>query len=221
MEEGIYLFFDNEITEEEASSIPFEVIDLPRFEEEFKNEYTRFKNEQANCDVDKQHAELRPLSERKFIEHCDKAKSALFIYIRSLSELELVLPEDAETVDITRDIISREGLLFVAEMIGDVNCFWTGASIRRWFKARFPIKPKQPSYAKPATVIDLLYEFLESVSHSRDNLLTLRETLLVLSTEDRSFVEDILSGRNPKDSPKTRDSSTRILHALKDRTLKS
>src|SRR5262249_15446861 len=140
---------------------------------------------------------------------------------RSLTELELALPEDAEMIDITRDIISREGLLFVAEMIGDVNLFWTGASIRRWFKARFPVKPRQPRYAKPPTVIDLLYEFLESIPHSRDNLLILRETLLVLSAEDRTFVEDMLSGKNPKDSAKARDSSARILHALKDRKLKS
>jgi hypothetical protein len=220
MEEGIYLFFDNEITEEE-SSIPFEVIDLPSFEKEFKNEYTRFKNEHANYGVDEQDADLRPLSERKFIEYCDKAKSVLFIYIRSLTELELVLPEDAEMTDITRDIISREGLLFVAEMIGDVNFFWTGASIRRWFRTRFPVKPKEPRYAKPPTVIDLLYEFLESVANSRDNLLALKETLLILSAEDRLFVEDILKGKNPKNSKKAQDTSARILHALKDRMLKS
>lgn len=207
VDEGVYLFFDNEMAAQGEFAADL-AVDLS-IVLDFESGYT-------NLGVHS-HAELKPLSERKFIEFCGKAKSVLYTYVRSLIDLELDL-DDAEIVDRFREIICNEGLLFVAE-IGDANFFWTGASVKRWFKARLPLKPKEMTYAKPPTVIDLLYEFLESVSHSRDNLLTLKETLLVLSDDDRSFVEDILSGKNPKNSAKARDASARILHALKDRML--
>jgi hypothetical protein len=85
-------------------------------------------------------------------------------------------------------------------------------------KVRFPAKPPETiRYAKLPTVLDLLYEFLESVSCCHDNLLALKETLSVLSKEDRLFVEGILSGNNRKNSERTQEISARILHALLDR----
>jgi hypothetical protein len=99
----------------------------------------------------------------------------------------------------------------------DASFFWTGASIRRWFKARFPLKPKERKYAKPPSFLDLLYEFLENVPHSQDKLLILKETLLALPEDDRLFVEDILGGKNPKNSNKIQETSARILRVLMDR----
>lgn len=212
IDEGVYLFFDNEKAAQ--VSAPFAVIDLSnRFVRDFKNQYARCGVH--SLDNGEQESELKQLSEHKFIEYCGKAKLVLFTCIRSLIDLELGLAESVEMVDRVREIISKDGLLFVAE-VWDSTFFWTGASIRRWFETRFPLNPKKVKYAKPPTVIDLLYEFLESVPNSRDNRLTLKETLLVLSTEDRSFVEDILRGRNSKNSKKTQDASARILHALRD-----
>jgi hypothetical protein len=209
VDEGIYLFFDDEMAAREDFPTPLVDIHLSnKFLREFNKQY-------MGCGEVSLDDELRPLSERKFIEYCGKAKLVLFTCTRTLTELKFSLAGRGELVEELREIISRESLLFVAE-IWDANCFWTGASVKRWFGARFPLKPKEVKYAKPATVMDLLYEFLESVPDSGDNLLTLKKTLLVLSAEDRSFVEDILRGKNPKNSAKAQDTSARILRALKD-----
>jgi hypothetical protein len=58
---------------------------------------------------------------------------------------------------------------------------------------------------------------VESVSHSQENLFTLKETLLVLPEKDRLFVEDILDGKNPNNSKESQETSARILRALMDR----
>jgi hypothetical protein len=107
--------------------------------------------------------------------------------------------------------------MFVAE-IWDASLFWTGASIQRWFKSRFPLNPKATKYGKPPSVLDLLYEFLESISHSQDNLIMLKETLPVLDADDQLFIAHILSGKNPKNSKRTQETSARILRALMGRT---
>jgi hypothetical protein len=210
VDEGIYLFFDNEMAAQGTFFLE-EIFLSDKFAQEFRKQYMRCGEADA---LDEQAPELRPLGERKFMEYCGKSKLALFTCTRTLLDLELGLAGDEELVDGFRGIISKESFLFVAE-IWDANYFWTGTSIKRWFRARFPLKPKQVKYAKPATVMDLLYEFLESVPGSGDNLLTLKKTLLVLSAEDRSFVEDILRGKNPRNSAKAQDTSARILRALK------
>jgi hypothetical protein len=214
IDEGIYLFFDNETAAQGEFPAPLETIDLSNvFVQDLKNKYMLYGS--TFSENDRQDSELRPLSERKFTEYCGKTRLVLFTCIKSITDLELALLECDEMVGRFREIFSKQSLLFVAEN-WDATFFWTAASIRRWFRTRFPAKPKEVKYAKPPTVTDLLYEFLESVPRSRDNLLTLKETLLVLSAEDRSFVEDILRGKNPKTSAKAQDASARILRALKD-----
>lgn len=213
IQEGIYLFFESEITDKDD---PFHCADLSdRFLREIKRIFMMDAFDQA--EVDELAAELRPLNERKFNQCCKQIKAVSFIPIRSFFELESALGQSPEIADDLRDAIFNNGLLFALEN-WDVSCFWTGGSVKRWFKARFPAKPPEKiKYAKPPTVLDLLYEFLESVSRCHDNLLALKETLSVLSKEDRLFVEGILSGNNPKNSEKTQEISARILHALLDR----
>jgi hypothetical protein len=211
IDEGIYLFFDNEI----ERAPPFAAMNFSEiFREDIKRRFMRFDFEPS--DIEEDQAELKPLSEQDFNKYCRMTRTVIFVCIKSLRELEFALAECAELTDKSRAIISNKGLLFAAE-IWDASCFWTGASIRRWFKARFPLKPKEVKYSKPPSVLDLLYEFLESVPHSQDNRLILKETLLKLPEDDRVFVKNILSGKNPKNSKETQETSARILRALMDR----
>jgi hypothetical protein len=134
--------------------------------------------------------------------HCGKTRLVLFTCIKSMTDLELVLLECDEMVGRFREIFSKQ--VYCSWPRIGMQLFWTAASIRRWFRTRVRPKPKEVKYAKRPTVTDLLYEFLESVPRCRDNLLTLKETLLVLSAKDRSFVEDILRGKNPKNLESSR-----------------
>jgi hypothetical protein len=213
IDEGIYLFFDNEI----ERTPPFAAMNFSeKFRQDIKIRYMRFDFDPSYIEEDK--AELKPLIEQNFNKYCRKTKSVIFACINSLRELEFALAECAELTDKTREIISNKGLLFAAE-IWDESYFWTGASIRRWFQVRFPLQPKEIKYAKPPSILDLLYEFLESVPNSQDNRLILKETLLKLPQEDRVFVKNILSGNNPKNSKETQETSARILRALVDRKI--
>jgi hypothetical protein len=215
IDEGIYLFFDKEIPARSEVLPTFLVINFSNsFRQDIRNHYMRFEFDSSDKD---QRAELQAVSGRKFTEYCRKTRTILFVCTKSLVELEFALAESVQTADRFREIISNTGFMFVAE-IWDASFFWTGASIQRWFRSRFPLKPKTTKYAKPPSVLDLLYEFLESVSHSQDNLVTLKETLPVLDKEDQLFIENILSGKNPRDSKPTQDTSARILRTLLGRT---
>jgi hypothetical protein len=214
IDEGIYLFFDKEIPAQRELLPNFLVINFSNsFRQHIQNHYMRFELDSSDED---QRAELKAVSERKFNEYCRNTRTVLFVCTKSLVELESALAESVKTVDRFREIISNDGFMFVAE-IWDASFFWTGASILRWFRTRFPLKAKATKYAKPPSVLDLLYEFLESVSHSQDNLITLKEKLPVLDNEEQLFIENILSGKNPTDSKRTQDTSARILRTLLDR----
>ena len=216
IDEGIYFFFDKEIATQQAFSPYFGVVKFSNeFLQDIKTHFMRFEVDAGGDEG--QRAELRAVGNRKFLEYCGRTRTVLFVCTKSLIELEFALRESAKSVDRFRDIISDNGFMFGAE-IWDACFFWTGASIRRWFKSRFPLKPKVKRYAKPPSVLDLLYEFLESVSHSQDNLIILKETIPALENKDQLFIKDILSGKNPKNSKRNRDTSTRILRALMDRT---
>lgn len=215
LDEGIYWFFDKEILAQGDFLPPFSVIDLSNnFQQDIKNHYMKFAFDSGDKE---RHDQLKAVSERKFIEYCRRTRTVLFVCAKSLVELELTLAESTMMVERFREIISTDGFMFGAE-IWDASFFWTGVSIRRWFRSRFPVTPKALKYAKPPSVLDLLYEFLESVSHSQDNLIALKETLPALETKDQLFVEDILSGKNPKNSKHTQEASARILRALMDKT---
>jgi hypothetical protein len=217
IDEGIYLFFNNDIPSQGEWSTAFSVINLStQFRQDINNNFMTFESDWR--DDEEHHAELKPVSERQFIEYCRRIRIVLFVCTKSLVEFEFALAESPEMVDRFRKIISSNGFMFGAE-IWDAGFFWTGASIRRWFKSRFPLKPKRKRYAKPPSVLDLLYEFIESISHSQDNLITMKETLPVLDKKDRLFIESILSGKNPKNSKEAQDKSARILRALMDRTV--
>jgi len=215
IDEGMYLFLDNEISAPGEFLPTFAVIEFSHsFHQDIRNHYMRFESDSNDKD---QGAELKAVNAHRFIEYCRRTKTVLFVCTKSLLELEFALAESAKTVDRFREITSKNGLMFVAQ-IWDASFFWTGASVQRWFRSRFPLKPKATKYAKPPSVLDLLYEFLESISHSHDNLITLKETLPVLDGQDRLFIEAILSGKNPRNSKQTQDTSARILRALKDRS---
>ena len=215
LDEGIYLFFDNEISAQGDCSLPFGVINFSK--KLLRDITTEFTGSEADpIENEGQDGELKPLSERKFDEHCRKTQTVLFVCIKSLTDLEFALVESDQLVDWFRSTISNKGFLFGVE-VWDASFFWTAASIRRWFKTRFPLELKRTRYAKPPSVLDLLYEFLESVSHSQENLFTLKETLLVLPEKDRLFVEDILGGKNPNNSKESQETSARILRALMGR----
>jgi hypothetical protein len=216
IDEGFYLFFDKEIPAQRELLPAFVVINVSNsFRQDIKNYYMRFEFDSSDKG---QHAGLKAVGERKFLEYCRRTRTVLFVCTKSLVELEFALAESVKAVDRFREIISNDGFMFVAE-IWDASFFWTGASIQRWFRSRFPLKPKAPKYANPPSVLDLLYEFLESVSHSQDNLLTLKEALPALDSKDQLFVENILGGKNPSDSKQTQDTSARILRALMERTI--
>ena len=219
VDEGIYLFLDKEIPAEGKCFFPFEVIAPSDKFSQFDKLLQWFKLnfcevERAAREGDEDRPELSPLTKRQFDECSKKIKTILFVPIKSFLEFDFVLSGSVELVDNFRETGFDNGLLFGVEIF-DANCFWTGGSIRRWFNARFPLKPKKIKYAKLPSVLDLLYEFLEETPYSQDNRLALKTTLSALSNEDRSFVEDILSGRNPRNSKKTQETSARILRALK------
>jgi hypothetical protein len=219
VDEGIYLFFEKEISAE-GECVPFWVIapsdkfsQFDKLSQWFKMNFSEI--ECAAPEVDEDRPALRPLTRRQFAKCATKIKTILFVPAGSFLDLEFALTESVELVDAFRTPAFDNGLLFGVETF-DANCFWTGSSIRRWFNTRFPLKPKAIKYAKPPSVLDLLYEFLEEIPNSQDNRLALDKTLSALSKEDRSFVENMLSGRVPKNSKKTQETSARILRALKE-----
>jgi hypothetical protein len=219
-DEGIYLFFDNEISEPngetsagETRCFPFYVIELDN------KKLARLKSDFAQSEPDERERdewqpELVPLKTRQFAKCAGKIRTLLFVPVKALFLLKDALSGEREMIDIFRETLFDNGLLFAAEM-WDVKSFWTGDSMRRWFRIHFPLEPKQKRYAKPPTVLDLLYEFLETSSGSQDDRLALKEALARLASEDRSFVEKLLNGESPKKSKITEEISTRILRALK------
>jgi|SRR5262245_623176 len=215
LEEAIYLFLDHESSAREESACCFAVIDpSSKFLQDIENHFVRFEFDASESD--EIGAVLKPLSRRKLVRSIKKTKTVLLANERSLLELEFALRESNELVDKVREIFCDRGLLFLVEN-WDASYFWTGASVRRWFDARFPREPKKARYAKPPSILDLLYEFLESVPQSPDRLVTLKKAFLLLSAEDRSFVDGLLSGKRPKqDSKEVQETSARILHALKE-----
>jgi len=215
LEEAIYLFLDSEFSAHEECACCFGVIDpSSKFLQDIENHFVRFEFDTGESD--EIGAELKPLSKRKLVQSLKKTKTVLLANEKSLLELEFSLREFDELVGKFREVFCNKGLLFLVEN-WDASYFWTGASIRRWFDARFPREPQKVRYAKPPSILDLLYEFLESVPQSSDRLLTLKKALLHLSGEDRSFIEDLLSGKRPKqDSKEIQETSARILHALKE-----
>jgi hypothetical protein len=215
LEEALYLFLDHGFSAHAESAACFEVIDpSSKFRQDIENHFARFEFDASESD--ETGAELKPLSRRKFLQNTKKTKTVLLTDQRSLLELEFSLRESGELIDQFREVFCNEGLLFLVEN-WDASYFWTGASTRRWFNARFPREAKKARYAKPPSILDLLYEFLESIPQSPDRLLTLKKALLRLSAEDRSFIDGLLSGKRPKQDPKEiQETSARILHAIKD-----
>lgn len=214
LEEAIYLFLDSEFSAREECACCFGVIDpSSKFLQDIENHFVRFEFDASeNNEIG---AELKPLSRRKLVQNIKKTKTVLLANERSLLELEFAL-RDSDEVDKFREVFCNKGLLFLVEN-WDASYFWTGASIRRWFNARFPREPKKARYAKPPSILDLLYEFLESVPQSPDRLVTLKKAFLLLSAEDRSFVDGLLRGKRPEqDSKEIQEISARILHALKE-----
>src|SRR5262245_22715254 len=185
LEEAIYLFLDNEFSAREESVCCFGVVDpSSKFLQDIENHFARFEFDTGESDENG--SELKPLSRRQLVQNIKKTKTVLLTNEKTLLQLEFALRESGELVDKFREVFCHEGLLFLVEN-WDASYFWTGASIRRWFNARFPREPKKVRYAKPPSILDLLYEFLESIPQSPDRLLTLKKVLLLLSAEDRSF----------------------------------
>jgi hypothetical protein len=215
LEEAIYLFLDGEFSAREECACCFAVIDpSSKFLQDIENHFVRFEFDASESD--EIGAVLKPLSRRKLVQNIKKTKTVLLANEKSLLELEFALRDSDELVDKFREVLCNRGLLFLVEN-WDASYFWTGASIGRWFNARFPREPKKARYAKPPSILDLLYEFLESIPQSPDRLVTLKKAFLLLSAEDRSFVHGLLSGKRPKqDSKEIQETSARILHALKD-----
>src|SRR5215510_2824514 len=213
LEEAIYLFLDNEFRIHDESC--FAVIDpSSRFLQDIESHFVQFEFEGGRRD--ETDTELKPLSRRKLLQSIKKTKTVLLANERILSEVEFGLREFDELVDQYREVFCNKGLLFLVEN-WDSSWFWTGASIGRWFNARFPLEPKIVRYAKPPSILDLLYEFLESIPQSPDRLLSLKKALSHLSAEDRSFIDGLLSGKRPKrDSKEIQETSARILYALKE-----
>jgi len=219
VEEAIYLFLDNEFSIHEECC--FAVIDpSSKFLRDIENHFVRFEFDGSGGD--ETGAELKPLSRRKLLQGIKKTKTILRADERTLLELEFALREFDELVDQYREVFCNKGLLFLVES-WHASWFWTGASIGRWFNARFPREPKQKvRYAKPPSILDLLYEFLESIPQSPDRLLALKKALSHLSAEDRSFIDGLLSGKRPKrDSKEIQETSARILYALKEMNVES
>jgi hypothetical protein len=215
LEEAIYLFLENEFSAQEKCACCFGVIDpSSKFLQDIENHFVRFEFDAAESD--EAGAELKPLSKRKLVESIKRTKTVFLANEKTLLELEFALRESDELIDKYREVFCNKGLLFLVEN-WDASYFWSGASIGRWFNARFPRVPKKVRYAKPPSVLDLLYEFLESVPQSPDRLVTLKKAFSRLSAEDRSFLDGLLSGNRPKqDSKELQETSTRILHALKE-----
>jgi len=216
LEEAIYLFLDHEFSAHEECCV--EVIDpSSKFLQDIENYFVRFVLDASESD--EIGAELKPLSKRKLMQNIKKTKTILLVNEKTLLELEFALRASGELVDHFREVFCDSGLLFLVEN-WDAGYFWTGASIRRWFTARFPREPKKIRYAKPPSILDLLYEFLESTPQSPDRLLALKKAFSLLSAEDRAFVEGLLSGKRPKqDSKEIQETSARILHALKEKSI--
>src|SRR5262245_52722375 len=215
LEEAIYLFLDHEFSAHGECACCFGVIDpSSKFLQDIENKFGRFEFDTSeNDEID---AELKPLSRRQLVQSIKKTKTVLLADEKSLLELEFALRESGELVETFREVFCHGGLLFLVEN-WDASQFWTGASIKRWFSARFPRETKKARYAKPPSILDLLYEFLEGLPQSPDGLVTLKKTLLQLSPEDRSFVDSLISGKRPKrDSKEIQETSARILHALKE-----
>jgi hypothetical protein len=214
LEEAIYLFLDQEFSADAECASCFGVINpSSKFLQDIENHFVRFEFDAIESD--ETGAELKPLSRRKLVLNMKKTKTILLVDEKSLLQLEFSLRESSELIDQFREVFCNEGLLFLVES-WDATYFWTGASTKRWFNARFPREAKKTRYAKPPSVLDLLYEYLESVPQSPDGLLTLKKAVLRLSAEDRSFIDDLLSGKRAKqDSKEIQETSARILYALK------
>ena len=213
LDEGLYLFFASEIADQGEFSYPFYTIEYSRrLVQEVENEFAGSRHGGES----EQDEDLKRLGRGQFKQCCGNIKTIGFAPVRTFFDLESALADDAQLTDGFREAVTNKGLLFAFEN-GDAIYFWSGASIKRWFEVRFPREAKKIRYAKPASVLDLLYEFLESVARSPDNFVALKETLTALSQEDRSFVEGILSGKTPKNSKKTQEMSERILRAIKER----
>jgi hypothetical protein len=215
LEEAIYLFLDSGFSADAECASCFAVIDpSSKFLRDIENHFVRFEFDAIESD--EIGAELKPLSRRKLAQDMKKTKTVLLADEKSLLKLEFALRESGELIDQFREVFCNEGLLFLVEN-WDASWFWTGASIRQWFNARFPREAKKTRYAKPPSILDLLYEYLESAPQSPDRLLALKRAFLLLSADDRSFVDDLLSGKKPKrDSKEIQETSARILHALKE-----
>jgi hypothetical protein len=105
IDEGIYLFFDNESCDQGDPSSPFCVIEFSnKFLQDIKRLF--FRSELNHNESDEQEAELQSLSERKFQQYCKRTTSVRFVPVRSFLELELALGESAELVDCFRKVIS-------------------------------------------------------------------------------------------------------------------
>src|SRR3974377_655355 len=129
IDEGIYLFFDKEISAQGEFVPTFGVVEFSNsFRQDIRNHYMRFELDSSDKEQD---AELKAVSARKFIEYCRRTRTVLVVCTRSLVELEFALAESAKTVDRFREMISTNGFMFVAQ-IWDASFFWTGASIQRW-----------------------------------------------------------------------------------------
>ena len=218
LEEAIYLFLDHEFSADGECACCFGAIDLSsKFLQDIENHFGQFEfDASASDEID---AELKPLSRRKLVQNMKQTKTVLLVNEKTLLELEFSLRESGELVDKFREVFCHEGLLFLVEN-WDASQFWTGASIKRWFSARFPREPKKIRYAKPPSILDLLYEFLESTPQSPDRLLALKKAFSLLPAEDRAFVEGLLSGKRPKQVSKDiQETSARILHALKEKSV--
>lgn len=211
LEEGIYLFFDNDVPVR-ADHVTSAVDPGAPFMQTLKSRFARDFDPEPVEDPDG----LKPLGRRAFERHCARTRAVRFVCIRSFLELGMALSESAEAADRFRDVIANDGFMFGAEVF-DASRFWTGASIRRWFRSHFPPEPKAKRCARPASVLDLLNEFLEGARYRPDDLVAVKETMAAVGAEERLLLQDMLRGNDPGKSKKTEAAAARILTALADR----
>jgi len=211
LDEGIYLFFDNDCVPAHEDGLASAVAVTVEFMRDMKSHFMRGETNASEGDKP-----LKPLGERAFRRHCRTTRAVRYVCVNSFLALELGLSESVEAADCFRDIVSINGFMFGAE-VWDATCFWTGASIRRWFKSRFPAAPETKRHARTPSVLDLLYEFLEDIQCRPDDLVVLKQTIPALAAEDRLLVDDMLRGKDPGNSKRAEAAGARVLRAVMDR----
>src|SRR3974390_1070638 len=108
IDEGIYLFFANELSTPQDVLNPFSVVNFSKeFLEDIRTHFMRFDLDAS--DDDEPHAELKAVTKQKFNEYCGRTRTVLFVCTKSLIEFEFALRESAKAVDVFRDTISNNG----------------------------------------------------------------------------------------------------------------